>query len=101
MSIRINGYDIHTYEVDETETRAIFAGIAHLENGPQTADIPFGGRHEKGMTGFIEFSLQDTEEIDVEEIQNKSDLIRDVLAEYLLQKGYESGEYFDIIPIQQ
>jgi hypothetical protein len=101
MSIRINGYDIYTYEVDADETRATFAGIAHLENGPKTADIPFSGRHVKGMIGFIEFSLQDTDEIDVEDIQDKSDLIRDVLADHLLQKGYESGEYFDIIPVQQ
>jgi hypothetical protein len=101
MGMRINGYDITTYQVDRTEKHVVFNGVAHLESTKGIADIVFEGRHEKGMTGFLEFFFKDPDEIDVVEIREKSEEIRDILAEHLLEKGYESGEYREMIPIQE
>lgn len=100
MSIRIKGYDINTYDLSNDESNAVITGVAHLESSGGMADVPFEGRHEKGMTGFVEFILKDPDEIPVQEIRNRADDIRDFLAEHLLEAGYEPGEYEDTLKIK-
>lgn len=100
MSIRIKGYDINTYDLNREETNAVITGVAHLEGSDGIADVPFEARHEKGMTGFIEFILKDPDEIQWSEIRNRADEIRDLLAEHLLEAGYEPGEYEDTLTIK-
>lgn len=101
MAIRINGYDINTFDKDNTETVTIFTGVAHVEDGNRVEDIPFEGRHELDHTGFVQFSLKDPDEIDDEPIRQKADLIRDILAQHLLAHGFDPGEYFDVIPVKE
>lgn len=100
MSIQVKGYDINTYDLSNDESNAVIIGVAHLESSDGIADVPFEARHEKGMTGFIEFILKDPDEIDVPEIRNRADDIRDLLAEHLLEAGYEPGEYSDTLTIK-
>lgn len=99
MSIQIKGYDIHINDADNAELNNYIQGIAHLEYQNQAADVGFEGRHEKGMTGFVEFNLVVPDHITIPEIEAKKDEIRDILAEHLLEKGYEAGEYRDTISV--
>ncbi|MBP1934704.1 hypothetical protein [Ammoniphilus resinae] len=99
MTIQIRGYDIHDYNLNQEENNAQFSGVAHIESMNQVADVPFQGRHEKGMTGFLEFRFDDPDQINIDAIRERADEIRDVLAEHLLTSGYETGEYRDDISI--
>ncbi|RXT13577.1 hypothetical protein [Ammoniphilus sp. CFH 90114] len=100
MPIQIRGYDITSFDKNHEETDIFFAGIAHLEYNSKIADVGFEGRHEKGVTGFIDFDLKDPDQIDIPQVRARADEIRDVLAEHLLESGYEAGEYRDVLTLQ-
>lgn len=99
MSITIRGYDIASFNKNVEETDVIITGVAHLESNQQVADVPFEGRHEKGMAGFAHFHFLDPDQIEVPEIRERADEIRDILAEHLLDAGYEPGEYPDTLTL--
>ena len=99
VTIQIKGYDIHNYNLDQEENNVQFSGVVHIESKNQVADVPFQGRHERGMTGFLEFNFDDPDQINIEEIRVQADVIRDTLAEHLLVSGYETGEYREVISI--
>lgn len=99
MSIQIKGYDITSFDKNHEETDIFFAGIAHLEYNNKIADVGFEGRHQKGATGFIDFDLKDPDQIDIPQVREKAADIRDMLAEHLLESGYEPGEYRDELSV--
>jgi len=99
MSIYIRGYDIASYNKNSEETDVVITGVAHLERNNQIADVPFEGRHEKGMTGFAQFQFLDPDQIQEPEIRKRADELRDLLAEHLLETGYEPGEYPDTLTL--
>jgi hypothetical protein len=93
MSIKITGYDIIDCSRGRDENHLVFHGTAHLETQRQAIDVPFSGEHERGMTGFVHFDLEDPDQIDVTSIRQESDVLRDTLAEHVLVHGYSTGEY--------
>ncbi|WP_134698520.1 hypothetical protein [Ammoniphilus sp. YIM 78166] len=99
MTIQIRGYDINHFDRNHEETDIFFTGIAHMEYNNKIADVGFEGRHEKGMIGFVDFDLKDPDQIDIPEIREKAPELRDLLSEHLLEKGYEPGEYREVLQL--